>query len=96
MSNSTPGVTDNPHAPDVYADAAAGWYVLNGNIRITFESARANHGTPPGPVNRMVIGRLVMPTVMAEQMCKEMMKFIEAQRAAAQPVDQGAPPPTLN
>jgi hypothetical protein len=31
---------DNPHAPEVFADAGAGFFLANGNLRITLESAR--------------------------------------------------------
>jgi hypothetical protein len=37
---------DNPHAPDVFADSATGFFLLNGNIRITFERGG------PGCLNR--------------------------------------------
>jgi hypothetical protein len=68
---------DNPHAPDVFADALTGFFLLNGNIRLTFESARVNHSTSPGPVTRVVIGRLVIPIAIAENMAKELLAFIE-------------------
>lgn len=57
---------DNPHAPDLFADACTGIFFFNGNIRLTFESARVNHVTSPGPLNRVVIGRLVVPLQAAE------------------------------
>jgi hypothetical protein len=56
----------NPHSPDVFADAAAGFFNLNGNIRITLESLRVDHIAVPGPMARVVIGRLVMPLPAAE------------------------------
>jgi hypothetical protein len=61
ITPATPTVSflDNPHAPDVFADNATGFFNLNGNIRITFESVRVNHVTSPGPMTRVVIGRLV-------------------------------------
>ena len=85
MNNPTPKpptFIDTPHAPDVYADAASGWFLLNGNLRITFESARANHITSPGPINRVVIGRLVMPLQSAEDMARGILTFIKDRREA--------------
>jgi hypothetical protein len=52
---------DNPQSPVVYADAVTGIASLMGNIRLTFEVARVNHVTTPGPVTRVVIGTLVIP-----------------------------------
>ncbi|MEQ8693817.1 MAG: hypothetical protein RIC85_00610 [Gammaproteobacteria bacterium] len=52
---------DNPHAPEFYADSVSGAFMLHGNVRLTFESGRVDHITTPGPVNRVVSGRLVMP-----------------------------------
>lgn len=49
---------DNPHAPDIFSDGATGFFFLNGNLRITFEAARVNHISSPGPVSRVVIGYL--------------------------------------
>jgi hypothetical protein len=75
-----PGFIDNPLAPDVHADAATGFFVFSGNIRITFESLRVNHISSPGPVNRVVIGRLIMPFEQAEHFAKGLLHFIDQQR----------------
>jgi hypothetical protein len=72
---------DNPHAPDVFADGATGFFLAHGNIRITFESVRVNHITSPGPITRVVIGRVVMPIAQAENMCRGILDFIEKNRA---------------
>jgi hypothetical protein len=83
---------DNPLAPDVFADSATGWFLHNGNVRITFESLRINHITSPGPAKRVVIGRLVMPIDRAEDFANGLLEFIKQQRAlAANPPSQGTP-----
>ncbi|MQA65492.1 MAG: hypothetical protein GEU76_06290 [Alphaproteobacteria bacterium] len=88
MASNAPGgntpvaFIDNPHAPDVFADACTGVFLWNGNIRLTFESDRVNHATSPGPINRVVIGRLVMPVVAAQEMIKMLQGFIEQQQQA--------------
>jgi hypothetical protein len=79
---------DNPHAPDVFADGGSGFFNFNGNIRITFESVRVNHATTPGPLTRVVIGRLVMPLLAAEAMAKGLLDFINQQRTQQNPPDQ--------
>lgn len=62
------GFLDNPHAPEVFVDECTGFFVFNGCVRLTFESARVNHVTSPGPVNRVVVGRIVMPVGAAERL----------------------------
>jgi voltage-gated potassium channel Kch len=86
------GFLDNPHAPDVFADAATGWFHFNGNVRITFETVRVNHVSSPGPAARVVIGRLVMSLQSAESMARGLLEFIEAQRSQPQAVAQSTPP----
>jgi hypothetical protein len=81
---------DNPHAPDVFADGVAGVFNFHGNIRITFESLRVNHTTAPGPVNRVVIGRLVMPMDVAERLARGLLDFITQQRTQQNPPAQTA------
>ena len=39
---------------------------MSGVVRLTFESARVNHVTSPGPINRVVMGRLLMPVEAAK------------------------------
>ena len=84
-------LTDNPMAPDIFADAATGFFFLNGNIRVTFESARASHITHPGPINRVVIGRLIMPLDAAETLAKGVLDFIKKMRSDPRAMAQGKP-----
>lgn len=86
---------DNPHAPEVFADEATGIASFNGAIRLTFESARVNHETSPGPVNRVVVGRLVMPIGSAERLRDLLTDYLGKLKA---PNDAPPPqsPPTLN
>jgi hypothetical protein len=67
-------LVDNPKAPDIFADGLTGYFLLNGTVRMTFEMARA---LPPGPLNRIVVGRLTMPLDAAERMAKEVLAFVE-------------------
>jgi hypothetical protein len=77
-----PGVNfiDNPLAPDVFADGASGFFMLSGLVRITLESARPNHSTPPGLLNRVVIARLVLPVPAAEELAKGLLDFLQRQK----------------
>jgi len=56
-----PPLIDNPLALEVFADEATGFFHHNGNLSITFSSARVDHTSDPGPVSRVVVGRLVLP-----------------------------------
>jgi hypothetical protein len=95
MTNISPtpalGFIDNPHAPDVFADGTTGFFVAGGNIRITFESLRVSHTASPGPVNRVVIGRLVMPLEQAENLAKGLLNMIEKHRSQPEPSAQSTP-----
>lgn len=70
---------DNPHAPDVFATDATGFFAFNGSIIITFEAAHVDHRETPGPVNRVVIGRLVMPAPGAHALAVGLFDFLKAQ-----------------
>jgi hypothetical protein len=83
---------DNPHAPEVFADSATGFFNLAGNIRITFESLRVNHATTPGPINRVVMGRIVMPIDAAEALARGLLDFIHQQRTQQNPPAQISSP----
>lgn len=70
---------DNPHAPEVFATVASGFFHLNGNITITFESARLDHSQDPPLVNRVVLARLVMPVSGAQGLVVGLNDFLEKQ-----------------
>ena len=89
MSDTTPTFIDNPHAPDVFADEAMGFFLTGGNVRITFVSYRVNYSASPGPVSRVVIGRLVMSLPAAEAMHRGLADFIARMKAQAQSVPHG-------
>ena len=75
----TIALLDNPQAPELFASAATGFFVANGNIAITFESVRADHSTSPGPLNRVVVGRVVMPVPGAQALVVGLFDFLEKQ-----------------
>jgi hypothetical protein len=55
-------------APDIFADAAVGAFVNNGNVHITLVARRGDYGSLPSRLTDVAIGRLVMPLPAAEQM----------------------------
>jgi hypothetical protein len=70
---------DNPSAPEFYASGATGFFVSNGTITITLESIRADHGEKPGPLQRVVVGRLTMPAAGAQGLAIGLFDFLEKQ-----------------
>ena len=63
---------DDPHAPELYASNFSGIQLLQGNAVITLESARADHSTGAGSVNRVVVGRIVMPIAVAQSLALQL------------------------
>jgi len=72
------GFIDNPQAPEVFATGVSGFWINGGNIHITFEAARVNHVTSPGPLNRVVIGRLVLPISGAQGLAAGLYDFLKS------------------
>ena len=70
---------DNPNAPELYATGATGFFVSNGTISITLKSIRADHGEKPGPMSRVVMGRLTMPAAGAQGLAIGLFVFLEKQ-----------------
>src|SRR5215471_5947077 len=81
MSNSAPPVLppliDNPLAPEFFADEATGFFIHQGNLSITFSSARVDHRSNPGPVSRVVVGRVVLPIAAAAGLAVGLHDFLK-------------------
>jgi hypothetical protein len=73
---SLPPLLDNPFADEFFADEATGFYVHQGNISITFSSARVDHRSNPGPVSRVVVGRVVLPITAAAGLAVGLYDFL--------------------
>jgi hypothetical protein len=62
------------------------------NIHLTFEAPRVNHETSQGPLNRVVVGRLVMPFEGAEglrDLLADYLPKVKAGQTAAQAPPDG-------
>ena len=70
---------DNAYAPEVFATNAAGFFVLEGVIGITLESVIADHSPRPGPIRRVVRGRLTMPIAGAQRLALGLIDFLKNQ-----------------
>ncbi len=74
FSDTSPAIEfiDDPHAPELYASNFSGIQVLQGNVIVTLESARADHSTGAGSINRVVVGRIVMPFAVARSLALQL------------------------
>lgn len=70
---------DNPQAPDFFAGGAAGFFNLGGAIQITLETAHVDHTASPGPINRVVVARLIMPPIGAYGLATGLFNFLKEQ-----------------
>jgi hypothetical protein len=73
---SPPPLIDNPLAPEFFADEATGFFIHQGNVSITFASARVDHRSDPGPVSRVVVGRVVLPVAAAAGLAVGLYDFL--------------------
>jgi hypothetical protein len=76
-----PVLVGDPLAPDIFVDEAAGFYLLGGNVRVTFSTWRVDHEQSPSAAHRVVICRLVMPVGQAEALVKGLGDFLGRMRA---------------
>src|SRR5580693_3999682 len=70
---------DDPQMAETFASGVSGFFVLGGNVVITFESARIDHSSSPGPVNRVVCARIVMPIGVAQGLAVGLHDFLTKQ-----------------
>jgi hypothetical protein len=68
---------DNPHAPEVFADEVAGFFIHNGSLRLTLVAARCDHTTNPAPINRVVVGRVALPIPAAQALALGLFNFLK-------------------
>jgi len=63
---------DDPHAPEFFATSCCGFSIGQGHVTLTFESARCNHFDPKCSMNRVVVGRIVLPIQAAQVLVIEL------------------------
>ena len=81
-------VGNDPSAPEVFVDGAAGVFLNNGNIHITFTSRQCDYSRQPNVFTDKVVARLVMPFSGAENLAQFLTEFVDRmKRQAASPTD---------
>lgn len=84
VSKTGPALRHNPHSPEVFADGFTGVFSFNGCMRVTFEALRSDYTNPNDSIERVVIGRLVMPIGAAEELAKQILASIENMKNEAE------------
>jgi hypothetical protein len=73
-----PLLIDNPFAPELLATGFAGFANMGGLIQVTLESLRGDHAGMP-KMDRVVVGRLVLPVPTAQALVTALNGFLEQQ-----------------
>jgi hypothetical protein len=68
---------DNPYAPEIFAEGAVGFFLNHNNVHLTLTALRADHRSSPSPINRVVIGRLVLPLAGAQGLAVGLYDFLK-------------------
>ena len=74
---SDPALIDNPFTPEIYANGLAGFANIGGLIAITLESGRCDHTRAQPVLERVVVGRLVLPVTTAQALVAALNNFFE-------------------
>jgi hypothetical protein len=97
MANTpVPPMLDNPVSPDIFADFAVGAVVIAGCLRITLASNRNDYTTTPPTARNVIIGRLVMPIVGAENLLEFVGEYLKQLKDAGGSAPPAAVPQRLN
>jgi len=67
---------DDPTAPEIYADETAGFALLHGTVAITLEAVRWDHGANSSPPRRVVVARLRMSVIGAQNLATGLFDFL--------------------
>ena len=68
---------DNPHAPDIFVSDISGLFMTGGNVAVTLERHRVNHGKPGSVRERVAAARLVLTAQAAQNLVLLLNTFLE-------------------
>lgn len=74
-----PSLIDNPFAPELLATGFAGFANMGSFIQVTLESLRGDHASASPRMDRVVVGRLVLPVPTAQALVTALNGFLEQQ-----------------
>jgi len=73
------GYVDNPYAPSLYSEEAAGFFIINGVVHVTFANIQADHSPNKTPLRKVVNLRLSMPVAGAQSLALGLYDFLKSQ-----------------
>jgi hypothetical protein len=81
MANEAAGlpVQFGASVPDVFADDAVMFDMVNNTVRITFGVVTSTEPAAPSPMGMSVIGRLVLPATSAQRLCLGLYDYLKKQ-----------------
>src|SRR5258708_14259597 len=74
---SPPNFIEDTTTPEIFADRAVGFHLLNGVLKVTLGSVR--HGTSAPVAKRVVVGRVVTTVPAARELAITLLKFLKSQ-----------------
>lgn len=79
QTSALPPLLHTTASPDVFATEAVGFLNFQGNIFVTLSAPRPDYSTDPAKMERVVIGRLVMPIAGAQHFALGLYDFLKKQ-----------------
>lgn len=70
-------VVSSPAVPDVFADEAVSFELVNGTVRISFSSVKMIEPAAPSPVQHVIIGRLILTIPGAQRLALSLFDYLE-------------------
>jgi hypothetical protein len=71
------GVISNPHVPDIFADEALSFDLINGTVRISLASIKMVEAAAPSPNQYVTVGRLVMTVPGAQRLAIALFDYLK-------------------
>ncbi len=72
-------VVAHPHLPDIFADEALSFDLVNGTVRISLASLKMAEPTAPSPMHYVTVGRLVMTVPGAQRLAIALFDYLKKQ-----------------
>ncbi len=72
-----PVLIDNLFAPEIFVSGIAGFALLADALHLTLDTARYDHSQPSPVLERVVVGRLVLPIGSAQALVTTLNAFLE-------------------
>ena len=78
-ASAQPPLIDHCFAPDLFATGIAGLACIGDGIHLTLDSLRCDHSQPTPVMERLVVGRIILPIATAQALVTSLNLFLEQQ-----------------